>query len=478
MSSPADNLNELVALFQSIGPTADETNVRISWLGSVVQELEDTLIMVGNNITDQIRISGMGGRNIGGATESEQQYQSAVLENLNNWLSTISVLTVEAMTRAQDNADVITSAISSIEPGGNNQRNDNGGAGGRPEAGSFKSIVAGFQGGLLTATSAVTKEFLKFRQNLSIAMGSGGLGSVVATASLFASIVTAMPAAFGELSKYAAQFVAALDPGLMAKLSLIVSDLMAVIGKGLRPIIVMTTAVLRLFADILNPIMESMSVAMTSLSDGIMKIAVPFILAWAYAIREMIPIIEGMARVADENSIVFAFLAGTIQVIVGVIASVFNLFLAGLQVITAAVKGTAYALLFVPQAIEAIKDYIPGVGANLDVVKASQDQQESLKNSAAEDMKGAMDSVKAAFNVGDPLTKKPSSGTAAKQAQFTGIADLGKNMMQAAFSSSTQDIANKQLNAAEKSNKWLEQIARFVGFQAKAPDRKAAGVRG
>jgi len=65
---------------------------------------------------------------------------------------------------------------------------------------------------------------------------------------------------------------------------------------------------------------------------------------------------------------------------------------------------------------------------------------------------------------------------AAKQASYSGIADLGKNLMQAAFGSSAQEAAlNTANNTKRIADKMDALVARMGGGPAQ--EKKMAGVR-
>jgi hypothetical protein len=66
---------------------------------------------------------------------------------------------------------------------------------------------------------------------------------------------------------------------------------------------------------------------------------------------------------------------------------------------------------------------------------------------------------------------------AARQASYAGISDLGKSMMQAAFGSSKEAVANQQL---EQQRRAADGIDRLVGLGLRQDNgnRRQAGVRG
>jgi hypothetical protein len=171
----------------------------------------------------------------------------------------------------------------------------------------------------------------------------------------------------------------------------------------------------------------------------------------------------------------FKVLAGVLMIVVGI----FDL-----------VAVTVYMLLaaFYAAAGE-LKSWVPGFGdsskADKQMAKDMVEKSKASAQSAGKAMVGGanliIDGVENAFGL-DSTNKKEkpkpggAEGAAAKGASFSGVADLGKNMMQAAFGSSTANVANEQLNQQKQINQSIEKIGGWLFGWAK-PKEPAAGVR-
>lgn len=312
--------------------------------------------------------------------------------------------------------------------------------------------------GMLTASSALS----------AIGVGVTAAGAAFAAASL---AVAFAPKIFMNLIDTVSSFVKALDPGLMAQLSLAMSDLQATIGVGLRPIIQAAIPIIRAFADTLMPLMNQLAPVIQQFGNSMLKIAVPVIAIWADAISLLIPIIESIIPLfVDLSEIlmiltpVFSFLFETLYRSVNFVIGIFHSFMVGLKAMTVAV-------------LEA--------GAWL-VSWVSKSKSEALKAMAEEaksSMGRSMEAQAQAFGkaLGDrparaAYTPGASVGAAAKQASYSGIADLGKNMMQAAFGQSAQNAA---LQTADNTKVMADGFGKLVGWimgQGK-PNAPQQGVR-
>jgi phage-related protein len=332
-------------------------------------------------------------------------------------------------------------------------------------AGSFFKYVdeaeAGFailSDGMLTAAAGIE----------SLAAVATAAGAAIAASAVAIAVA---PKMFMNLVNAVSTFVKALDPGLMAQLSLAMSDLQATIGVGLRPIIQAAIPIIRAFADTLMPLMNQLAPVIQQFGNSMLKIAVPVIAIWADAISFLIPIIEGIIPLfVDLSEIlmiltpVFSFLFETLYRSVNFVIGIFHSFMVGLKAMTVAV-------------LEA--------GAWL-VSWVSKSKSEALKAMAEEaksSMGRSMEAQAQAFGkaLGDrparaAYTPGASVGAAAKQASYSGIADLGKNMMQAAFGQSAQNAA---LQTADNTKVMADGFGKLVGWimgQGK-PNAPQQGVR-
>lgn len=338
-----------------------------------------------------------------------------------------------------------------------------------PDA-NFKNIISGAGGGIAGLFASVATETRNFLASIIKAYGEGGLGGLVRATAQVSTAFTGIPNALMSIVKAASPFVTALDPALMAKLGLAFADLMAVVGYGLRPIIVMAIAAIKMFGDMLLPVMKAMAPAISSMAGSIMQLVIPVLKIWADSIMYMIPVIESMGfffRVIGETiawaspilELGFKTLAAGLNALVAIIAGV----VAGIKTLVVAVLDmVAWAMKKVPFMGETAKQ-IEGAS------KAVSDSAGKDLNDAAAAMGRMFEGPK----VG-PVQQGAGSGIAARGASFAGIGDLGKNLMQAAFGSSNENVARQQLDAQNKGNNILEKIAGALWGQEGG---KMAGVR-
>jgi len=359
----------------------------------------------------------------------------------------------------------------------------------------FDSLRGGLISGIVGAATQGFAVFQKTRQNVSNATGGKGapggaataaMGPIIGAAGAAVGAIGALSGGMMALFEMVGKFVGALDPALMQQLSLAFENLSAVIGIGLRPIITMAVVIIKAFGDALVPVMKQLEPVMTKLSMVLINAAVPFILMFADQIETLIPFIEALIPIiglfGDLLLLSMRILIPPFKVLAGVLMIVVGIF--------DLVAVTVYMLLaaFFAAAGE-LKSWVPGFGdsskADKQMAKDMVEKSKASANSAGEAMKkGAnliIDGVENSFGL-DSTNKKEkpkpggAGGAAAKGASFSGVADLGKNMMQAAFGSSTANVANKQLNQQKQINQSIEKIGGWLFGWAKPRD-PAAGVR-
>lgn len=317
-------------------------------------------------------------------------------------------------------------------------------------AGSFFKYVdeaeAGFailSDGMLTAAAGIE----------SLAAVATAAGAAIAASAVAIAVA---PKMFMNLVNAVSPFVKALDPGLMAQLSLAMSDLQATIGVGLRPIIQAAIPIIRAFADTLMPIMNQLAPVMQKFGESMIRIAIPVIAVWASAINYLIPVIESivplftdLAEILMVLTPVFDWMFDGISRGLNLIIGVFHTFMVGIKAMTVALlEAGAWIVSWVSESgAQALKD-------------ASASVQQSMDRS----MEAQADAF---WKWLGPAPEKPaytpgaSVGAAAKQASYSGIADLGKNMMQAAFGQSQQNAA---LQTADNTKVMADGFGKLVGW--------------
>jgi len=278
---------------------------------------------------------------------------------------------------------------------------------------------------------------------------------------------------FSKMIQFIAPLVGAFDPATMQQFGMVVRDLMAVFGKIFRPVIIAASGIIRTFADALMPVADFLEPIMQEFASALIDVAIPYVIELAVLIAE--------AGAAFENMI--PALRDIASVILPILISMFR----GLIVIVNLVVGLFYLFITVLTAM---------IGEILKAMASiagwfSKNAKEKLNNAAdrafatsGEYGKKGQKSFEMALNVGNgnvarklgPITPGGSVGMAAKSASFTGISELGKSMMQAAFSSSTQNAALQTADNTKRIADKMDIVAAKLGMQVKA-DPRMAGVR-
>lgn len=332
-------------------------------------------------------------------------------------------------------------------------------------AGSFFKYVDEAEAGFAILSDGMLLAAARIESVAAVATAAGVafVGAAVA--------VAAAPKVFMNLVDTVSPFVKALDPGLMAQLSLTMSDLMATIGVGLRPIIQAAIPIIRAFADTLMPIMNTLAPVMQQFGNAMMKIAVPVIAVWASAINYLIPVIESIvplffdiAEILMVLTPVFNLLFDALSRGMNFVIGIFHTFMVGIKAITVAlIEAAAW-----------ITSWVSKSGA-----EALKGASASVQDSMARSMEAQADAFGKFLG---PSPNKPaytqgaSVGAAAKQASYSGIADLGKNMMQAAFGQSQQNAALQTADNTKVMADGFNKLAGWIMGQGKenAPQQ---GVR-
>jgi hypothetical protein len=219
--------------------------------------------------------------------------------------------------------------------------------------------------------------------------------------------------------------------------------------------------------------MNAMIPAITMLAKSLMDLAIPVIKIWVQSIYSLIPIITGLAPLFSMLGDILAFLTpafAAIGVVIGKMllttSIVFQSFWMGVKILT-------IGLL---EVVSWLANKIPIVGAKIAA------PIEEISGAMAQDLLGDFDdfgkSVKELMNM-DVLAPEGqaggSFGMAAKQASFAGIADLGKNMMQAAFGAGEGDIQNRQLEQQRIAANGINQLVALA--QQNQGNQVQQGVR-
>jgi len=258
---------------------------------------------------------------------------------------------------------------------------------------------------------------------------------------------------FNQLVGFAGKFVQAVNPALMQQLNLAFQDLYAVIGGALQPVIMAATTIIRGFADRLQPVMQAMAPIIDQFAQKMIELSGPVITILLEGFAALEPIL-GLIMAAMENWT--------------------NMLVASMPMITGVIKTLVYAFTQVVSSfmygIGKIVNLIPGTG---DLGKKMMESADAAKTTADNYYAGTTQVQKA---LKEPVKKGASTGAAAKSASFSGISDLGKNIMQAAFSSGTQAAQVKTAEYSEKMYGVLDEMNKKMGGN-QPMNAGAAGVR-
>jgi len=452
-------------------------------IANLIVDLDSTLVMVGNNIVAQIQMIPGGTTTVSvTGVETRLDQTNQLLDNINNWLDILNANLLGGFdvidARSVGTQDLLVKQLDEIA-----QKIQNGGRGpgqdfkgGRKELPAIRPFLDSLKGGIITATMEGGKQLVNvFNAIKSTAKGGMEVGGIAGAAGALAggaiTALASLPSILGSVVSMISQFVSALDPAVMQQLQTAMSDLMATIGIGFRPLMQAVIPIVRKFADVLKPVMDTLAPVMEQLGNAIIDIAVPYMLIWAQAIQNLIPVVESLIPL-------FTDFAEMITDAMPGITFALDMFARGLQLLV----GVFFTVL------AAIKNTVAGIidlGAWL-ISFISKSKSESMKSGASALRASADRNAEAAYKafqkaVGPRQATtlgKPQDTTAmaAKQASYSGIADLGKNLMQAAFGSSSQEAALNTAKFTERTANGVEKLVARMGG-GPAQEKKMAGVR-
>lgn len=315
--------------------------------------------------------------------------------------------------------------------------------------------------------SGGTAQMSAFMQGLS---GAGkGLAMIGTISGAAVGSITGTIGAFNQITSFAGSFVQAFNPALMEQLNLVFKDLTAVIGMGLEPIIGAVIPIVRAFADQLVPVIRAMIPSIQLFADSMIQLAGPIITILVEAIAALEPM--------------FVMAAGTVEMFAG-------LLVAAMPLIAAVIKEVVYWFGKIVSTIQwvvgsmmiaigKVLAMVPGTGnAGKDLQKAGENAVESSKKAS----QATLDYYNGTSKVQKALQKTPvkggSVGAAAGKASFSGISELGRNLMQSAMSSSTQASAIRTAENTQKTAEVLSEMNAKMGRDmAPDPSARRHGVR-
>ena len=352
--------------------------------------------------------------------------------------------------------------LEQINNGGKTQKRSSGGPISYLKAGG---AAGGGGGGTSTSGPAPGAAMTPFIASLTLAGKSLGVLSTVGN--LAVGSITGTLGAFSQITAFAGSFVQAFNPALMEQMNLVYKDLTAVIGMGLEPVIGAVIPIVRAFADKLVPVMQAMIPTVQLFADSMIQLAGPIIEILIQAFAALEPIIVLAAGIVE-------MWAGVLTWAVPLIAAVIKEVVYWFTKIVSTVQWVVGSLMI---AIGKVLAMIPGTGnAGKDLQKVGENAIESSKKAskATDDYYNGTSKVQKAIQ--KPMVKGASVGAAAGKASFSGISDLGRNLMQSAMSSSTQASA---IRTAENTQKTVEVLTKMDERMSRVPlPNPAAPARG
>jgi hypothetical protein len=370
-----------------------------------------------------------------------------------------------------DCCERLIAEIQKLVNGNNNNRNQNN-KGDQASGGgaSFNKALAGITGGIGTAFVSITTELVKFGSQIKAAASKGGFAGFAGVMGLIATAAAGIPAAFMSIVSLGKSFVGALDPALMQQLELAFANLSAVIGIAFTPIISAAVVIFQMMADQLKPVMEFLVPSLNNFALTLIDIAVPYVEMLAYALAEMGPVIDNLTGLMQPLAamvmpLIIAGFRG-LATILNLISGVFNFAIAGVYALIGAFnKAAGWLVSWVSKDSAKAMD------------KSAQDAFANVKKYGDQGMKSFSDAFGDVSKKVAPAVKGGGSGMAAKQASYAGISDLGKSMMQAAFGSSKEAVANQQLEQQRRAADGIDKLI-GLGLRQDVGNRRQAGVRG
>ncbi len=294
------------------------------------------------------------------------------------------------------------------------------------------------------------------------ATGSAVAASADAVTSAFKTLVNASNLLGAAMAPFA-QSVRLFDPGAAMRFGLALEDLSASVGRIVEPFITAATK----FADVLNstitslapvllPVFETIATYTREYAETIVAALLPAVRRLAPVFQSVVEAMRTMTPVVGETVAKFAELAADV-----------------LPLLLAVVPPLMGALQLLHTVIQ---ETIAGIRATLTTLRYVVESWGQRGAWAPERIQQVfMDALEQARR---PALQELQSGprtTAARQAHVVGIEDIGRNARLAAFTGArdpgerTAAATERAANGIERSNSWLQDIARA------ASERDAAG---
>jgi hypothetical protein len=279
-----------------------------------------------------------------------------------------------------------------------------------------------------------------------------------------------------KLAFAAAFFVNAFNPALVQEFMYNLRDLQAVIGTALVPILRTFTVLFRAVADTFYPIFNNLSGLFASLGDALSLFLIPIFNALAMTISSMTNVFNDILGPAIEQ-IAYSF-GNLVALIINIIAPAFQILAQILYILAPIIEWTVWALSKLNQyipilsaaflglatvisvaAIQALYTFIASVWTASNVLTLGLASVIGLIVSGLSWLFSWIMGTAKATEMKMGLTGD-SEGLAARQASYSSVEDLSKNLIKAAFSGPNADRLRNIDNNGKKQVELLEVIAK------------------
>lgn len=189
-----------------------------------------------------------------------------------------------------------------------------------PPAGDAAATGPGIMATLRTMAADLGQAMQGLTTNLQSATASLGSSAASAASGALAGlseVVGVATGAFGAVTGAVLPFVQAFSPAVVEQFNMALSDLMAVVGVALTPVMEGLTVVAREVGAVLLPVMEQLQPVFAQLTQTVLAALLPAIDTWASVLQSLMPVItfvaEVLSNVATIARVAATFMAGWVE---------------------------------------------------------------------------------------------------------------------------------------------------------------------
>lgn len=281
----------------------------------------------------------------------------------------------------------------------------------------------------------------------------GGQGGVGQTLGMLTGGIGLALGAFTAASGAVYGFVQAFSPATVMQFQQALSDLMAVVGVALTPVMEGLTTVAREVGAVLLPVMQSLQPVVQSLVQTALQALLPAIDTWASVLQSLVPVITFVAEVMTNLGtfvrVMATFVAGLVEQLRQWAAALFG-WIGGL---IGAENPAESFTTWLKTALQSVGEAaILAAGYLAKLVGATGFLEGMLKG-----LKGTI------------AERKDATGLAApQQARVTGVMEFEKSALAAAF------VATGGVAAPKDTNAWLEEVVKQLEAIQSGKDNKVS----